>query len=64
MNATGLAFGSEGELFVSSRHEGNIYKVNPSGKAEIFIEGMGIATGLAFDRKGNLYVGDRSGQHF
>ncbi len=64
INATGLAFGSDGELFVSSRHEGNVYKVDPSGKAELYIEGMGIATGLAFDRKGNLYVGDRSGSIF
>jgi sugar lactone lactonase YvrE len=64
INATGLAFGSEGELFVSSRHEGNVYKVDPTGKAEIYIEGMGIATGLAFDRKSNLYVGDRSGSIF
>ena len=64
INATGLAFGSEGDLFVSSRHEGNVYKVDSSGKAELYVEGMGIATGLAFDRKSNLYVGDRSGSVF
>ena len=64
LNATGLAFGVEGDLYVSSRHEGNIYKVDPGGQAEIYIEGMGIATGLAFDRKNNLYVGDRSGSIF
>jgi hypothetical protein len=64
MNATGLAFGLDGNLYVSSRHEGNVYTVNPGGQTETYIEGMGIATGLAFDRKNNLYVGDRSGSIF
>src|SRR5436305_9650830 len=64
MNATGLAFSLTGELFVSSRFEGNVYRVSPSGHTETFIEGMGIATGIAFDRDGNLYVGDRSGSIF
>jgi sugar lactone lactonase YvrE len=64
MNATGLAFSLKGDLFVSSRFEGNVYSIDRSGSAELFIEGMGIATGLAFDRAGNLYVGDRSGSIF
>src|SRR5438093_128189 len=64
MNATGLAFSLTGDLFVSSRFEGNVYRVTPSGHTETFIEGMGIATGIAFDRDGNLYVGDRSGSIF
>ena len=64
MNATGLAFGLDGNLYVSSRHEGNVYKVDSTGTAETYIEGMGIATGLAFDRESNLYVGDRSGSIF
>src|SRR5215471_311788 len=64
MNATGLAFNINGDLYVSSRFEGNVYRVDPSGQIETYIEGMGIATGLAFDRDGNLYVGDRSGSIF
>lgn len=64
MNATGLAFNAEGVLFVSSRHEGVIYEVSPSGDLSVFCEGMGTATGLAFDRNGFLYVGDRSGTIF
>jgi sugar lactone lactonase YvrE len=64
MNATGLAFGLDGTLYVSSRHSGNVYTVTPSGETELYTEGMGIATGLTCDRSGNLYVGDRSGSIF
>jgi hypothetical protein len=64
MNATGLAFSMTGDLFVSSRFEGNVYTIDPAGRMKTFIEGMGIATGIAFDREGNLYVGDRSGSIF
>jgi sugar lactone lactonase YvrE len=64
MNATGLAFGMTGDLFVSSRFEGSIYTVDPAGNVSLYSESMGIATGIAFDRSGNLYVGDRSGSIF
>ncbi|MGC9293098.1 MAG: gluconolaconase [Acidobacteriaceae bacterium] len=64
MNATGLALDREGNLYVSSRHEGTIYRVTPSGAKSVFAEGMGVATGLAFDAEGDLYVGDRSGTIF
>ena len=64
LNATAMALDAEGNLYVSSRHEGTVYRVTPSGAKSIFAEGMGIATGLAFDREGFLYVGDRSGTIF
>jgi sugar lactone lactonase YvrE len=64
MNPTGLAFDHEGILYVSSRHEGIIYQVTPTGNMSVYVEGMGIATGIAFDREENLYVGDRSGTIF
>jgi len=64
MNATGLAFSMVGDLYISSRFDGNVYRVTPGGSLETYIEGMGIATGLAFDRAGNLFVGDRSGSIF
>jgi len=64
MNATGLAFDSEGLLYISSRYDGMVYQVTPTGNMSIFVEGMGVATGIAFDRDHNLYVGDRSGTIF
>lgn len=64
MNATGLALDAAGYLYVSSRHEGTVYRVSPAGAAAVYAEGMGIATGIAFDHSGNLYVGDRSGTIF
>ena len=64
MNATGLAFDSEGLLYVSSRHDGVVHQVSPSGKLTPYVESMGVATGIAFDVDGNLYVGDRSGTIF
>jgi sugar lactone lactonase YvrE len=64
MNATGLAFGRDGSLYVSSRYDGTVYRVGRNGSMSSYAEGMGIATGIAFDREGNLYVGDRSGTIF
>lgn len=64
INPSGLALDRAGNLFVSCRHDGTVHRVTPEGRAEQWIEGMGVATGLAFDRDGNLYVGDRSGTIF
>ena len=64
LNPTGLAFGPDKQLYVSSRAEGTIYRVDAAGDAHIYAEGLGIATGIAFDVVGDLYVGDRSGTIF
>ncbi len=64
MNPTGLALDRAGVLCVSCRNDGTIHRVTPDGRAQRWIEGMGIATGLAFDRADYLYVGDRSGTIF
>jgi sugar lactone lactonase YvrE len=64
LNPTGLAFNPDGELFVTSRAEGNVYRIDAGGEATVYAEGMGVATGAAFDAEGNLYVGDRSGTIF
>lgn len=64
LNATGLAFGPDGLLYVSSRAEGTVYRVSAQGAVSMYAEGMGVATGIAFDRDGNLFVGDREGTIF
>ncbi len=64
MNATGLAFDRQGNLYVSSRLEGSIYRITPDGQRSTYAQGMGVATGIAFDREENLYVGDRTGTIF
>ncbi|MDR3774105.1 MAG: gluconolaconase [Terracidiphilus sp.] len=64
LNATGLAFSADGDLFVTSRAEGNVYRIDQSGEFNVYAEGMGVACGAAFDAQGNLFVGDRSGTIF
>jgi len=64
LNPTGLVFSPAGDLFVTSRAEGNVYRIDDGGEPTIYAEGMGVATGAAFDAEGNLFVGDRSGTIF
>jgi len=64
LNPTGLAFNADGDLFVTSRAEGNVYRIDAAGESTVYAEGMGVATGCVFDSEGNLFVGDRSGTIF
>ena len=64
MNATSIAFDRQGQMYVSSRHDGAVYRVAPNGTMTTYAEGMGIATGIAFDREQSLYVGDRERHGF
>jgi sugar lactone lactonase YvrE len=64
VNATSMAFGPDGHLYVSSRFEGAVYRVNDDGSHEQVASDMGVACGLTFDDDGWLYVGDRSGTIF
>jgi hypothetical protein len=64
LNPTGLAFGPDGYLYVSSRAEGTVYRVAPDGSVFTYAEGLGVAMGLAFSSDGSLFVGDRSGTVF
>ena len=60
-NPTSMAIDSNGQLFVSSRFDGIVYKVSSIGESEAFAQNLGAATGIAFNRRGDLYVGDRNG---
>src|SRR5215467_2498062 len=64
VNATSMAFGPDGRLYVSSRFEGTVYRVNADGTFEAFARELGVACGLAFADDGSLFVGDRSGTLF
>jgi sugar lactone lactonase YvrE len=64
VNATSMAFGPDGSLYVSSRFEGAVYRVKLDGSYEQIASDLGVACGLAFDDEGWLYVGDRSGTIF
>lgn len=64
INPTSLAFGPDDRLYVSSRFEGTVYRVNGDGTFEPFATDLGVACGLAFRRDGTLLVGDRSGTIF
>jgi sugar lactone lactonase YvrE len=64
VNATAMAFGPDGDLYVTSRFEGAVYRVRPDGHAEVFASDLGIACGLAFGPDGSLFVGDRGGTVF
>ncbi|MDT7540390.1 MAG: hypothetical protein QOE33_294 [Acidobacteriota bacterium] len=60
-NPTGLAFDKAGQLFVTSRNDGTVYRVTRFDEVIPFARNLGIATGLAFDSAGRMYVGDRAG---
>lgn len=61
INPTGLALQSDGSLLISSRYDGCVYRLLPTGDAEVIAEDLGIATGLCLDASGVLYIGDRTG---
>jgi sugar lactone lactonase YvrE len=63
-NPTGIAFSPDGQMFVSSRLEGVVYRLTPFKEAVAFARNLGIATGIAFDPRGVMYVGDRTGTIF
>lgn len=53
-----LAFAPDGSLFVATGDPGNIYRVDKSGKSELYYEtGQSHVTALAFDAKNSLLAG-------
>ena len=64
VNATSMAFGPDGRLYVSSRFEGVVYRIGEDGVYEPVAHELGVACGIAFDDDRVMYVGDRSGTVF
>jgi sugar lactone lactonase YvrE len=64
VNPTSLAVDSENRVYVSSRFEGTVYRLNADGESQPFATDLGVACGLAFAPDGTLFVGDRSGTIF
>jgi len=63
-NPTAIVFDKEGQMFVTSRLDGIVYRVTPFKEAVPFARNLGVATGLALDALGQMYVGDRNGTIF
>ncbi|MGE3842153.1 MAG: gluconolaconase [Vicinamibacterales bacterium] len=60
-NATSLAIGPDGRLYVSSRFDGTVARIDVDGHADVIASDLGVACGLAFGTDGTMFVGDRSG---
>ncbi len=59
VSAYHLAFGPQGDLFVSGPTTSSfdcVYKIDPHGSVSTFFRGLGRPQGLAFDSEGNLYL--------
>ena len=61
-NPTGLAFSKDGQLYISSRHDGVVLRYTNFEQLEVFAEDLGVPCGMVFDSSGFLYVGDRTGK--
>ncbi len=61
MNPTGVAFDSNGQLFVTNRADGVVVQINNDRESVPLATGLGVATGIAFDPAGKMHVGDRGG---
>lgn len=60
-NPTSMAFDAAGQLHVSSRFDGSVYRIGNDGTVVSIATDLGVACGIAFGPDGDLYVGDRSG---
>jgi sugar lactone lactonase YvrE len=56
LGVDGLSVDAEGNLFAVSESSGRLYRIDPSGAAEVLIEGLDHPEGLAMDSSGILYI--------
>lgn len=61
-NATSMALDEHDTLYISSRFEGQVYKVLDRDQLEIVASNLGAPFGLAFNPSGTLFIGDRQGR--
>jgi sugar lactone lactonase YvrE len=64
VNPTSMTIGPDDALYVSSRFEGVVYRVDSTGHYEPAVTDVGVACGIAFGADGTMFVGDRSGTIF
>lgn len=64
VNPTSMAVDRDGQVYVSSRFESTVYRLDREGTVRVFAADLGVACGLAFSSDGSLFVGDRSGTIF
>lgn len=60
-NPTSMTVDLAGHLYVSSRFDGSVHRVEADGTVTTVATDLGVACGIAFGPDGALYVGDRSG---
>ena len=53
-NPSGLAFDEEGTLHVTSRYEGELYRITKFKEFTTLATELGVATGIALDRRGTI----------
>lgn len=63
-NPTSMTFDREGRLYVSSRFDGTVSRIDAQGLPQVIASDLGAACGIAFDHDGAMFVGDRSGTIF
>lgn len=61
VNPTGLAWGPDDTLYVSSREDGCVYRMADDGAFHVLADDLGCATGIGFSPGGDLLIGDREG---